>query len=443
VTVLRLWKPKKTETFDKLTAIIRRGLLFIDFLRLIWRKSCSAVVIRKVGIKMETKRVYVDHSATTPVKREVLDAMLPYFTENFGNASTVYQEGREAKKAVSMAREAVAKAIGAENSEIYFTGSGTEADNWAIKGTAYANRDKGNHIITSAVEHHAVLHTCKALEKEGFSVTYLPVDEFGMISAEAVKEAITEKTILVTVMTANNEIGTIMPIEEIGKITREAGVVFHTDAVQAIGMMEIDVNKMNVDLLSMTGHKFYGPKGSGALFVRKGTKLASFITGGAQERNKRAGTENVAGIVGLGKAIELASQDIKGHTEKLVKMRDGFIDRVLAEIPYTRLNGHRTKRLAGNANISFEFIEGESLLLMLDMQGISASSGSACTSGSLDPSHVLLAIGLNHEVAHGSLRVSFGESNTMEDVDRIVDALKNIVSRLREMSPLYEAVKNK
>ncbi|MBQ9757072.1 MAG: cysteine desulfurase NifS [Clostridia bacterium] len=392
---------------------------------------------------METKRIYVDHAATTPMRREVLDAMLPYFSENFGNASTVYAEGREAKKAVSEARDAVAKAIGANTDEIFFTGSGTEADNWAIRGVAFANRAKGNHIITSAVEHHAVLHTCQTLEKEGFEVTYLPVDEFGMVSPEDVKNAICDRTILVTIMTANNEIGTVMPIEEIGKITREKGVIFHTDAVQAIGMMEIDVNKMNVDLLSMTGHKFYGPKGSGALYVKKGIKILPFITGGAQERNKRAGTENVASIVGLGKAISLATSEMGEKAEKLKALRDRFIDRVLEEIPYTRLNGHKTKRLAGNANISFEFIEGESLLLMLDMQGISASSGSACTSGSLDPSHVLLAIGLKHEVAHGSLRVSFGESNTMEDVDRIVDSLKTIVSRLREMSPLYEAVKNK
>lgn len=392
---------------------------------------------------MDKKRIYVDHSATTPMKREVLDAMLPYFSGNFGNASTVYAEGREAKKAVNQARESVAKAIGADVKEIFFTGSGTEADNWAIKGAAYANREKGNHIITSAVEHHAVLHTCQALEKEGFEVTYLPVDEFGMVSAESVREAITDKTILVTVMTANNEIGTIMPIEEIGRVTREKGILFHTDAVQAIGMVEIDVEKMNVDLLSLTGHKFYGPKGTGALYVRKGVKINPFITGGAQENNRRAGTENVAGIVGLGKAIELATANIEAHTKRLAEMRDRFIERILSEIPYTRLNGHRTKRLANNSNISFEFIEGESLLLMLDMQGISASSGSACTSGSLDPSHVLLAIGLKHEVAHGSLRVSFGESNTMEDVDRIVESLKTIVARLREMSPLYEEVKNR
>ncbi len=392
---------------------------------------------------MDNKRIYVDHSATTPVKPEVLEAMLPYFAESFGNASTVYAEGRETKKAINLARAQVAKAIGAEEKEIFFTGSGTEADNWAIRGIAKAASAKGNHIITSAVEHHAVLHTCQELEKEGFEVTYLPVDEFGMVSAEDVKNAIKDTTVLVTIMMANNEIGTIMPIEEIGKITKEKGVLFHTDAVQAIGMIDIDVKRMNIDLLSMTGHKFYGPKGSGALYVRQGVKIAPFITGGGQERSKRAGTENVPAIVGLGKAIELATADIKGHTEKLIEMRDRYIDRILSEIPYTRLNGHKLERLAGNTNISFEFIEGESLLLMLDMQGISASSGSACTSGSLDPSHVLLAIGLKHEIAHGSLRVSFGDCNTVEDVDRIVESLKTIVARLREMSPLYEAVKNK
>lgn len=392
---------------------------------------------------MDKKRIYVDHSATTPMKREVLESMLPYFTEHFGNASSIYAEGREAKKAVNLAREKVAKAIGADVKEIYFTGSGSEADNWAIRGVAHANRAKGNHIITSAVEHHAVLHTCKDLEKEGFEVTYLPVDKYGMVSPEDVKNAITDKTILITIMTANNEIGTIMPVAEIGAIAREAKIPFHTDAVQAIGMLDIDVNKMNIDLLSLTGHKFYGPKGSGALFVRNGIKIAPFITGGAQERNKRAGTENVPAIVGLGTAIELATKDIAAHTEKLSAMRDRFIKRVLDEIPYTRLNGHPTMRMASNVNISFEFIEGESLLLMLDMQGISASSGSACTSGSLDPSHVLLAIGLKHEVAHGSLRVTFGDDNTPEDVDTIVDALVKIVSRLREMSPLYETIKNK
>ncbi len=392
---------------------------------------------------MQEKRIYVDHSATTPLKKEVLEVMLPYLTENFGNASTVYAEGREAKKAMNLARAQVAKGIGATDDEIFFTGSGSESDNWALRGVAHANRSKGKHIITSSVEHHAVLHTCMALEKEGFEVTYLPVDEFGMVSPEAVKSAIKEDTILISIMMANNEIGTIMPISEIGKVAKEAGVLFHTDAVQAIGMMEIDVDEMNIDLLSLTGHKFYGPKGAGALYIRKGTKISPFITGGGQEKNRRAGTENVAAVAGLGKAIELATSNISSHCKKLSQMRDRFIDRVLSEIPYTRLNGHRTERMASNANISFEFIEGESLLLMLDMKGISASSGSACTSGSLDPSHVLLAIGLKHEIAHGSLRVTFGESNTLEDADRIADELVGIVSRLREMSPLYEAVKNK
>lgn len=392
---------------------------------------------------MDNKRIYVDHSATTPMRKQVVDAMMPYFTENFGNASTVYAEGREAKKALNTARAQVAKAIGAKDEEIFFTGSGTEADNWAIRGVAMANANKGKHIITSAVEHHAVLHTCQALEKEGFRVTYLPVDEFGMVSAKSVEDAICDDTILITIMTANNEIGTIMPIAEIGRIAKEKGVIFHTDAVQAIGMMEIDVDELNVDLLSLTGHKFYGPKGSGALYIRKGTKIGKFIIGGGQEKNRRAGTENIPAIVGLGKAIELATEDIEGHTKPLREMRDRFIKRVLEEIPYTRLNGHPTERMASNANISFEFIEGESLLLMLDMKGISASSGSACTSGDLDPSHVLLAIGLKHEIAHGSLRVTFGDSNAAEDADRIVDELKVIVERLREMSPLYEEVKNR
>lgn len=388
-------------------------------------------------------RIYVDHSATTPVKKEVLEAMIPYFSENFGNPSSVYAEARETKKAIITAREQVARAIGAEIGEIYFTGSGSEADNWAIKGIARANKAKGNHIITSKVEHHAVLHSLKALEKEGFEVTYLPVDEFGRVSEKDVEDAITDKTILITIMTANNEIGTIMPVAEIGKVAKEHGIYFHTDAVQAIGMMDINVKEMNIDALSLTGHKFYGPKGSGALYIKKGTKIQNLIDGGAQESKKRAGTENVPAIVGLGKAIELATADIKGHTEKLKKMRDEYIKLVLEKIPYTRLNGHPTERMASNANISFEFIEGESLLLMLDMKGISASSGSACTSGSLDPSHVLLAIGLKHEIAHGSLRVTFGDSNTMDDVYKIVDALCEIVSKLRAMSPLYEAVQNK
>ena len=385
-----------------------------------------------------TKRIYADHSATTPLKKEVLDAMLPYLTDNFGNASSIYAEGRESRKAVETAREQVAKAIGADSKEIYFTGSGSEADNWAIKGAAYALINKGNHIISTAVEHHAVLHTLKSLEKEGFSVTYLPVDEYGMVSPEDVKKAITDKTILITVMFANNEIGTIMPIAEIGKIAAENNILFHTDAVQAIGMEEINVKEMNIDMLSLTAHKFYGPKGAGALYIKKGVKIKRLIEGGAQERNQRAGTENVAAIVGLGKAIEMATADIPAKKEKLKKLRDAYIERVLKNIPFARLNGHPVNRMASSANISFEFIEGESLLLMLDMKGMSASSGSACTSGSLDPSHVLLAIGLPHEIAHGSLRVTFGDGNTMEDAGYIADALIEIVERLRMMSPLYE-----
>ncbi len=389
------------------------------------------------------KRIYVDHAATTAVLPEVLEEMIPYFCENPGNPSSIYAEGRSARKAVEEAREKVACAIGAQPKEIYFTGSGTEADNWAIRGATYANSGKGKHIITTAVEHHAVLHTCQKLEKEGFTVTYLPVDEYGMVSAEDVKKALREDTILITVMYANNEIGTVMPIEEIGEIAKEAGVLFHTDAVQAIGHIPIDVNKCHIDMLSLTGHKFHGPKGTGALYVRAGVNLPSFITGGAQEKNKRAGTENVPGIVGLGKAIELATANIEEKAAKLSALRDSYIEKVLQAVPYSRLNGHPTKRLPGNANISFEFIEGEGLLLSLDMKGISASSGSACTSGSLDPSHVLLAIGLKHEQAHGSLRTSFDEENTMEDVDYIVSSLAEIVERLRSMSPLYEEfVKN-
>lgn len=385
-----------------------------------------------------TKRIYVDNAATTKVAPEVVEAMLPYFTENFGNPSSIYAEGREAKKAIERAREQVAKAIGADPKEIYFTGSGSEADNWALRSTAKALKSKGNHIITSSVEHHAVLHTCQDLEKQGYEVTYLPVDKYGMVSPEDVKAAIKDTTIMISIMTANNEIGTIMPIAEIGEIAKSAGVVFHTDAVQAVGNVHIDVNEMNIDMLSLTGHKFHGPKGSGALFVRNGVRLISFITGGAQERMRRAGTENVPGIVGLGKAIEMATANIDQKQKKLTALRDAYIKKVLETIPYSHLNGHPTKRLPGNANISFEFIEGEGMLLSLDMKGISASSGSACTSGSLDPSHVLLAIGLKHEEAHGSLRVSFDEDNTMEDVNYIADSLKEIVERLRMMSPLYE-----
>ena len=384
------------------------------------------------------KRIYVDNAATTKVAPEVLEAMLPYFTENYGNPSSIYQEGRTAKTAIEKAREQVAAAIGAQPKEIYFTGSGSEADNWAIRSVAKSLKNKGNHIITTAVEHHAVLHTCKDLEKQGFEVTYLPVDKLGMVSPEAVKAAIKDTTILITVMYANNEIGTIMPIREIGEIAHEAGVIFHTDAVQAVGMVPIDVTKDHIDMLSMTGHKFHGPKGSGALYVRSGVKLTSFITGGAQERNRRAGTENVPGIVGLGKAIELATADIPKKAAYLTRLRDTYIKRVLELVPYAWLNGDPVNRLPGNANISFSFIEGEGLLLFLDMKGISASSGSACTSGSLDPSHVLLAIGLKHEEAHGSLRTTFDTENTIEDMETIAQAVKETVERLRGMSPLYE-----
>lgn len=384
------------------------------------------------------KRIYVDNAATTKVAPEVLEAMLPYFTENYGNPSSIYQEGRTAKTAIEKAREQVATAIGAQPKEIYFTGSGSEADNWAIRSVAKSLKNKGNHIITTAVEHHAVLHTCKDLEKQGFEVTYLPVDKLGRVSPEAVKAAIKDTTILITVMYANNEIGTIMPIREIGEIAHEAGVIFHTDAVQAVGMVPIDVTKDHIDMLSMTGHKFHGPKGSGALYVRSGVKLTSFITGGAQERNRRAGTENVPGIVGLGKAIELATADIPKKAAYLTRLRDTYIKRVLELVPYAWLNGDPVNRLPGNANISFSFIEGEGLLLFLDMKGISASSGSACTSGSLDPSHVLLAIGLKHEDAHGSLRTTFDMENTIEDMETIAQAVKETVERLRGMSPLYE-----
>lgn len=390
---------------------------------------------------MGEKFIYMDHAATTYVKPEIVEAMLPFFTEKFGNASSIYTIGRESKKAIEEAREKVADAIGAQAREIFFTGSGTEADNWAIKGVAYGNRSKGNHIITTNIEHHAVLHTCQYLENDGFEVTYLPVDENGLVTPEQVAEAIRPNTILITIMFANNEIGTIQPIAEIGKLAREKGIYFHTDAVQAIGNIAIDVKEMNIDLMSMSAHKFYGPKGVGGLYIRKGVKLISFMHGGAQERGRRASTENVAAIVGFGKAIELATANLDEYNKKIMALRDRTIDEVMKRIPFVRLNGHREKRLPGNANFSFQFIEGESLLLMLDMKGIAASSGSACTSGSLDPSHVLLAIGLPHEIAHGSLRLTFGDENTDEDVDKLLEVLPPIVERLREMSPLYENVK--
>jgi len=392
---------------------------------------------------MGNRIVYLDHAATTSVKPEVFDAMKPYFCEHFGNASSIYSLGRETKTAIEEAREKVARALGAQASEIYFTGSGSEADNWALKGIAAANRKKGLHIITSAIEHPAIMNSCKYLEEEGFEITYLPVDSDGLVSAEQVKNAIRDNTILISIMFANNEIGTIEPIQAIGAVARQRGILFHTDAVQAVGNVPIDVEKMNIDLLSLSGHKFYGPKGAGALYVRKGVKIASFIHGGHQEKGKRASTENIPGIIGLGKAIELAAENIDEYNKKLVNLREKTIEGLIAKVPYIRLNGHRSNRLPGNVNISFQFIEGESLLLMLDMKGICASSGSACSSASLDPSHVLLAIGLPHEIAHGSLRLTFGDENSEADVDYLLEEIPRIVTRLRDMSPLYEAVKEK
>lgn len=383
-------------------------------------------------------RIYMDNAATTRVTEPVMEAMQPYFCEIFGNPMSIHSFGREARTAVETAREQVAKALGAKPNEIYFTGCGTESDNWAIRGAAYARMNKGKHIITSAIEHHAVLHTCEQLEKEGFEVSYIPVDEFGVIDMQALKAALRPDTTLVSVMAANNEIGTIQPIEEIAKLAKANGSLFHTDAVQAIGSIAFDVKAMGIDMLSLSGHKFHAPKGVGALYIRNGVKLQRLISGGAQERTQRAGTENLASIVGLGKAIELATTDIERHNTKVSAVRDRLIDRILTEIPHTRLNGHRTQRLPGNCNISFRFIEGEALLLSLDLKGIAASSGSACTSGSLDPSHVLLAIGLPHEIAHGSLRLSVNEENTLEQADEVVEALKVIVARLREMSPLWD-----
>lgn len=384
------------------------------------------------------KKIYLDNAATTKTRPAVVEAMLPYFTENFGNPSSVYELATQNKKAVDNARDIIAKALGAQSNEIYFTAGGTESDNWAIKGTAEAYKDKGNHIITSKIEHHAVLHTCEYLEKNGFEVTYVDVDENGVVKLDELKKAIRPTTILITIMFANNEIGTIQPIKEIGEIAKENNILFHTDAVQAFGQLDINVDDYHIDMLSASGHKLNGPKGIGFLYIRKGLKLKSFIHGGAQERQRRAGTENVPGIVGLGKAVEIALETLKERQEKEIALRDHLIKRVMAEIPYTRLNGHRTNRLPNNANFSFQFIEGESLLIMLDMQNICASSGSACTSGSLDPSHVLLAIGLPHEIAHGSLRLTLCEDNTMEEMDYVVDKIKEIVEKLRSMSPLYE-----
>ncbi len=388
---------------------------------------------------MDKKIIYLDHAATTATRPEVVEAMLPYFTENYGNPSTVYDLGAKNKTVVTESRETIAKALGTEAANIYFTAGGSESDNWALVATAEAYKNKGNHIITSKIEHHAILHTCEYLEKErGYEVTYVDVDENGVIKLDELKKAIRPTTILISVMFANNEIGTIQPIKEIGAIAHEHGILFHTDAVQAFGQLPINVDELNIDMLSASGHKLNGPKGIGFLYIRKGVKIRSFIHGGTQERKRRAGTENVPGIVGLGKAVEIAVATMDERIKKETELRDHLIDRILAEIPYTRLNGDRDCRLPNNANFSFQFIEGESLLIMLDMAGICGSSGSACTSGSLDPSHVLLAIGLPHEIAHGSLRLTLGEDNTMEEMDYVVDKIKGIVERLRSMSPLYE-----
>lgn len=384
------------------------------------------------------KVIYLDNAATTKTRPEVVEAMLPYFTELYGNPSSVYEFATPSKQAVAAARETIAASIGAKTNEIYFTAGGSEADNWALKATAEAYRDKGNHIITSKIEHHAVLHTCEYLEKNGFEVTYLDVDENGVVKLEELKKAIRPTTILISIMFANNEIGTVQPVKEIGAIAKEHGILFHTDAVQAYGHLPVDVDDCQIDMLSASGHKINGPKGIGFLYIRTGVKIRSFVHGGAQERKRRAGTENVTGIVGFGKAAEIAMETMEERRKKEAGLRDYLIEKVMKEIPYTRLNGHRTDRLPNNANFAFQFIEGESLLIMLDGKGICGSSGSACTSGSLDPSHVLLAIGLPHEIAHGSLRLTMSEENTIEEMDFVVESLKSIVERLRNMSPLYE-----
>lgn len=391
---------------------------------------------------MDTK-IYFDNAATTPVRQEVLDTILPYFRDYYGNASSIYGIAKESKRALKKARGQVAAVIGAEPEEIYFTAGGSESDNMALRGIAEAYAKKGNHIITTKIEHHAILHTAEYLQKHGMEVTYLPVDAYGKVSLEELEKAIRPETVLISVMFANNEIGTIEPIAEIGKIAKKHGVLFHTDAVQAVGHVPIDVKEMNIDLLSMSGHKLGAPKGIGAIYIRKGVNIEPLIFGGAQERKKRAGTENIAGIVGLGKAAELAAAEMAETTGRLTRLRDRLINGILETIPYSRLNGHPTDRLPGNCNISFSYIEGESLLLLLDSLGIAASSGSACTSGSLDPSHVLMAIGLPHETAHGSLRMTLDRENTEEEVDFVLEKLPAIVQRLREMSPLYEEAMKK
>lgn len=385
-----------------------------------------------------SKLIYLDNAATTRVKDEVYEAMQPYFKEFYGNPASIYRFAGVGKKAIEDARATVAEFLGAKPEEIYFTGGGSEADNWALKATTFSNRKKGKHIITSKIEHHAILHTCEYLEKEGYEVSYIDVDENGVIKLDELKAAIREDTILISVMFANNEIGTIQPIKEIGAIAHEHNIIFHTDAVQAYGHEHINVDEFNIDILSASGHKINGPKGVGIMYLRNSVKIGSFIHGGAQERGRRAGTHNTPGIVGFGKATELAKRDLDKRHAYESQLRDYLIDRVLAEVPYTKLNGHRINRLSNNANFSFRFIEGESLLIMLDQKDIAGSSGSACTSGSLDPSHVLLAIGLPHEIAHGSLRLTLSDETTKEEIDYVVDELKKIVERLRNMSPLYE-----
>ena len=384
------------------------------------------------------KLIYLDNAATTKTAPEVVEAMLPYFTEKFGNPSSVYSFAAANKEVINQQRDAIAEMIGAKTNEIYFTGGGSESDNWALKCTAEAYANKGNHIITTKIEHHAILHTAEYLEKRGFEITYLDVDEDGKVKLDDLKAAIRPTTILISVMFANNEIGTIQPIKEIGEIAHEHGILFHTDAVQAFGQLPINVDECHIDMLSASGHKFNGPKGIGIMYIRTGVKIRSFIHGGAQERKRRAGTENVPGIIGYGAAAERAMKNMKERTDREIELRDYLIGRITSEIPYVRLNGDRVRRLPNNVNVSFQFIEGESMLLMLDQNGICGSSGSACTSGSLDPSHVLLAIGLPHEIAHGSLRLTLSEETTKEDLDFTVDKLKEIVQNLRSMSPLYE-----
>lgn len=392
---------------------------------------------------MEKPFIYLDHAATTATKPEVVEAMMPYFGEIYGNPSSVYSFSQKSKAVITACRDTLANTIGAKSNEIYFTAGGSESDNWALKATADAYKGKGKHIITTKIEHHAILHTAQYLEQQGFEVTYLDVDEFGLVRLQDLKDAIRPDTILISVMFANNEIGTIEPIKEIGAIAKEHNILFHTDAVQAYGQVPVNVDELNIDMLSVSGHKINGPKGIGFLYIRTGVKIRSFIHGGGQERARRAGTENVPGIVGLAKAAEIAHETMEERTKKEIELRDYLINRLLTEIPYSRLNGHKEKRLPNNVNVSFQFIEGESMLIMLDMKGVCASSGSACTSGSLDPSHVLLAIGLPHEIAHGSLRLTLGDENTKEQMDYVADNMVQIVERLRAMSPLYEDFKNK